>query len=188
MMNSRKVRIQTTLDSEIYSSIIKKLLPKYGHLNKLIEEAVKYLYAKEMGEVTELDHLLIRMMKEVGMVAIGFESAEHAASGDVEKAVKENEIEFMLEWYYGKPLSKISFEEAVNFLKVALLARNWASDVKINDEGDEVHVLVRSNVGKNLSEIFCKAVKHFAESKFGLKTDYSIYSHGFNIILKKPRL
>ncbi len=72
MMNSKKVRIQTTLDSEIYNNIIKKLLPKYGQLNRLIEEAVKYLYAKEMNEVTELDHLLVRMMKEVGMVAIGF--------------------------------------------------------------------------------------------------------------------
>ncbi|WP_456467960.1 hypothetical protein [Archaeoglobus sp.] len=71
-MNSKKVRIQTTLDSEIYNNIIKKLLPKYGQLNRLIEEAVKYLYAKEMNEVTELDHLLVRMMKEVGMVAIGF--------------------------------------------------------------------------------------------------------------------
>lgn len=130
-MSSRKVRIQTTIDSEIYNNIIKKLLPKYGQLNKLIEEAVRYLYAKEKSDVTELDHLLIKMMKEVGMVAIGFERAEHAAKGNIEKAVQENEIEFMLEWYYGKPLNKISFEEAVEFLKIALLARNWASDVKI---------------------------------------------------------
>jgi hypothetical protein len=184
-MGMSKVRIQTTIDRELYERIVKELIPKYGRLNSLIEEALKLLYLKERGEFTELDHLLIRMMKEVGMVAVGFESAEYVAGGDIEKAVRENEIEFILEWYYGKPLSKITFEEALEFLKLSLLARNWASDVKINFENDEVHVLVRSNVGKRLSEVFCKAVKHFAEINYSAEVEYSIYSHGFNMVFRK---
>lgn len=105
-MASRKVRIQTTIDRDVYEKVIKKWLPKYGQLNHLLEDALKKFEAISGKDMGELDYLSLRMMKEVGMFLMGFESGEAIVRGELGKALTENEIRLMLEWYYKKPIEK----------------------------------------------------------------------------------
>lgn len=183
-MATRKVRIQTTINSNIYEHYIKKLLPEYGQLNKLIEEAVKQLFEIRENELSKIDHLRVKMMKEAGVIAIGFESAEKALKGDIEKVLSENEISFLLEWYYGRPIEKITFEEAIEFMRVALVAMNWAVDAKVNCEAEETHILARSNVGKGLAELLCRVIKHFFERIYGGEVRFSVYPGGYTLTFK----
>ncbi|MBO8179405.1 MAG: hypothetical protein H0Z19_02850 [Archaeoglobus sp.] len=184
-MASRKVRIQTTIDQNVYENYIKKLLPEYGQLNRLLEEAVKTLYEIRGNEISKIDRLRLKMMKEAGIIAIGFESAENVLKGDIDKLLSENEINFLLEWYYGKPIEKITIGEAIEFMRIALIAMNWALDAKVNREESETHILVRSNVGRRVAELLCKAIKHFFERTYGGDVRYSVYPGGYTLIFKK---
>ncbi|WP_456330582.1 hypothetical protein [Archaeoglobus sp.] len=184
-MASRKIRIQTTIDRSVYENYISKLLPEYGQLNRLLEEAVKNLFETRETELSKIDRLRVKMMKEAGIIAIGFESAENALRGDIDKILSENEFNFLLEWYYGKPIEKITIEEAIEFMKVALIAMNWAIDAKVNCVDGETHVLVRSNVGKGLAEVLCRAIKNFFERTYGRNVKYSVFPGGYTLIFRK---
>ncbi|KUJ93229.1 MAG: hypothetical protein XD40_1567 [Archaeoglobus fulgidus] len=180
-MAARKVRIQTTINSNVYEHYIKKLLPEYGQLNKLIEEAVKQLFEIKENELSKLDRLRAKMMREAGVIAIGFESAEKALKGEIEKVLSENEINFLLEWYYGRPIEKIAFEEAIEFMRTALIAMNWAVDAKVNLEGEETYIMVRSNLGRGLAELLCMVIKHFFERNYGVEVRFSVYPGGYTL-------
>jgi len=180
-MASRKVRIQTTIDRDVYEKVIKKWLPKYGQLNHLLEDALKKFEAISGKDTGELDYLSLRMMKEVGMFLMGFESGEAIVRGELGKALTENEIRFMLEWYYKKPIEKISVEEAIEFIKIGLLATNRASEVKIH-WGKDVHVLVSSRHGRAWNTAICEAIKHFAKSYYDVEVSYSVFAHGFELV------
>lgn len=180
-MASKKVRIQTTIDKEIYEKIVRKWLPKYERLNSLLETALRVFDSVAEHSLTETDYLAIRMMREVGMFLMGFESGEALAEGDTERALCENEIKFLIEWYYKKPVSKISLEEAAEFIRIALIAMNRASDVKIAWDNREVHVLVSSKHRKAWNTLLCEAIKRFAEAHFSVEVSYSVFAHGFEM-------
>lgn len=48
-------------------------------------------------EPNEKDLLILRFVKEVGMILIGYETTE-AASGDLRRIIDENEFRFLLGW------------------------------------------------------------------------------------------
>ncbi len=181
-MASKKMRIQTTIDKEVYEKIVKKWLPQYERLNTLLETALRVFDSAAEYSLTETDYLSVKMMREVGMFLMGFESGEALAEGDVERALCENEIKFLIEWYYKKPVNKISLEEATEFIKIALIAMNRASDVKVTWDDREVHVLVASKHRKAWNTLLCEAIKKFAESHFNVNVEYSVFAHGFEMI------
>ncbi|WP_290623392.1 MULTISPECIES: hypothetical protein [unclassified Archaeoglobus] len=180
-MASKKVRIQTTIDKDIYEKIVLKWLPKFERLNALLEEALRVFDSTAEHSLTQTDYLAIRMMREVGMFLMGFESGEAILEGDLERAITENEIRFLMEWYYKKPIDKITIEEAVEFVKIGLIATNRAADVKIRWDENEVHILVSSKHGKTWNTALCEAIKRFAELHFKVDAEYSVFPHGFEL-------
>ncbi|MEM0203390.1 MAG: hypothetical protein QXO16_06240 [Archaeoglobaceae archaeon] len=185
-MPARNIRLQTTIDREVYEKIIRKWLPRYESLNRLLESALKTfdMFMEYSGqEPNEKDLLVLKMIREVGMILIGYETAEAAASGDLERIVYENEVRFLMEWYYKKPIEKISLEDAVRFMKIILPAMNIAMAVEIQKVGNEYHVLVSSKMKKNFNALLCEVLKSAYERYYGVKVDYSVFAHGFEITI-----
>jgi len=116
----KKVRIQTTIDREIYEKVVKKHLSKYESLNRLIEAALKAYdsLVESIGhEPLEKDFLILKMVREIGMVLVCQETVDAAASGDLKKIIEENEFRILLEWVLKKGIDRISIEEAVNLIQ-----------------------------------------------------------------------
>ncbi|MCX8172281.1 MAG: hypothetical protein N3D09_01535 [Archaeoglobaceae archaeon] len=183
----KKVRIQTTIDKELYDKIAKKYLPKYENLNRVIENAIKTYdsFIENMGqEPSERDFLILKMVREVGMVLLGNETVDAAASGDLKRIATENEFRILLEWFYKKAIEKITIEEVVKFAKVILPAMNIALAVDVQRSGNEIHVIVSSRMKKDFNRILCEVIKNCLESHFNVVIDYSVFSQGFEIVIK----
>ncbi|MEM0329852.1 MAG: hypothetical protein QXW84_00570 [Archaeoglobaceae archaeon] len=187
---SKKVRIQTTIDKELYEKIIQKYLPKYENLNRVIETALKIYdsFIENIGqEPTERDFMILRMVKELGMVLIGYETADAAASGDFKKIIVENESRILFEWFFKKSIDKISIEEVVNFMKELLPAMNIAFAVDLQKVGKEIHVIVSSRMKKDFNTLLCEIIKSSFERNFKVVVDYSVFAQGFEIIIRSTR-
>lgn len=185
---SRKVRIQTTIDKEIYEKIVQKYLPKYESLNKVIENALKVYdtFLESIGgqEPSEKDFLILKMVREIGMILIGHETANAATSGDFKRILAENEFRILLEWYYKKAIEKISIEEISKFAKVILPAMNIALAVDVQRSGKEIHVIVSSRMKKDFNTLLCEVIKETLEKHYNVIIEYSVFSQGFEIIIK----
>lgn len=184
----QKVRIQTVIDKNIYDNIIKKYLKEYKFLNKLLEEALICFdkYKKTLNEIGDkYDLLLIRLKNEVGITALGFKAFEHLAAGRTDRAIRENGLEYAIEWFYGKPISEISIEETLEAIRDIWIATNRVHNAYINKSGNEIHMIFHSKIGTNSDRIFCEALKLFLERNYDVDVSYSIKPHGYCITIKK---
>lgn len=179
-----KVRIQTIIDEYIYKNIIEKYIEEYGHLNRLLEEALLLFdKCKRSEKIVENDYdkLLIRLKNEVGLTALGFRAFEYIMAGQIEKAIYENGIEYAIEWYFGKPISEISLTDCLTAIKEIWIATNRVHNVSINDLGKEIHVFFNSKIGPHSDKVFCEALKIFLESTYNVKVSYKIKPHGYTL-------
>ncbi|MCS7143681.1 MAG: hypothetical protein NZ879_01520 [Archaeoglobaceae archaeon] len=184
---SKKVRIQTTIDKDIYEKIIQKYLPKYESLNRVIENAIRTYdsFIENIGqEPSERDFLILRMVREIGMILLSYETVDAGASGNLKKIIEENELRILLEWYFKRSIDKISIDEVVKFMKVILPAMNVALSVDVQKFGKEIHVIVSSRMKKDFNTLLCEVIKISLERHFDVFVDYSVFPHGFEIIIK----
>ncbi|MEM0303261.1 MAG: hypothetical protein QXI54_08860 [Archaeoglobaceae archaeon] len=184
---SKKVRIQTTIDKEIYEKIVQKYLPKYESLNKVIENALKTYdsFIESIGqEPSERDFLILKMVREIGMVLLSCGTLDAGASGDLKKIMEENEVRILLEWYYKRSIDKISLEEVVKFMKVILPTMNIALSVDVQRVGKEIHVIASSRMKKDFNTLLCEVIKDLLEKHFNVLVNYSVFPQGFEIVIK----
>ncbi|MFN3384866.1 MAG: hypothetical protein ACK401_08245 [Archaeoglobaceae archaeon] len=184
---SKKVRIQTTIDKDVYEKIVQKYIPIYGSLNKVIENAIKIYDSliESIGqEPSEKDILILKMVREIGVVLLSSGTINAGASGNLNKIVEENEVRILLEWYYKRSIDKISLDEFVKFIKVILPTMNLALSVEVQKIGKEVHVIVSSRMEKEFNKLLCEIIKDILEKHFNSFVDYSVFAQGFEIVIK----
>lgn len=184
---SKKIRIQTTIDKEIYEKIVQKYLPKYESLNRVIESAIKTYdsFIESIGqEPSERDFLILRMVREIGMILLSYGTVDAGASGDLKKIMEENEVRILLEWYYKRSIDKISLDEVVKFMKIILPTMNIALSVDVQRVGKEIHVIVSSRMKKDFNTLLCEVIKDLLEKHYNVFADYSVFAQGFEIVIK----
>jgi hypothetical protein len=184
--DGKKIRIQTTISSDIYFGIIQKYLPEYEHLNALLEEALVFFdkYRQRILDYGDKrDQLLIKLVREVDMAAFSVIALEDLSSGDPHRAIRGNGMQYALEWYYSKPLSRISLDEAINAIKEIWIATNRVHDVNVNRTPGEIHMLFHSKLGPNSDRLLCESIKTFLEENFDVRVDYRVFHHGYSIII-----
>lgn len=183
----QKVRVQTVIDKNIYDNIVKKYLEEYEFLNKVLEEALICFdeHKKTVSKIgNKYDQLLLRLKNEVGVTALGFTAFEHLSAGRVDKAIKENGLEYAIEWFYNKPMSEISIEETLEAIREIWIATNRIHNANINKTNNEIHMIFHSKIGPNSDRIFCEAIKLFLERTYDVDVSYSIKPHGYCITIK----
>lgn len=184
---SKKVRIQTTIDKELYEKVIQKYLTKYESLNKVIENALKTYdsFIESIGqEPSERDFLILRMVREIGMVLLSCSTIDAGASGDLRRIMEENEVRILLEWYYKRSIDKISLDEAVKFIKIILPTMNIALSVDVQRVGKEIHVIVSSRMKRDFNNLLCEIIRNLLERHYSVLVNYSVFPQGFEIVIK----
>ncbi len=179
----KKRRLHTTLDERCYD-IIEKYLPEYGRVNRVVEEALKFFDRYRDVYEKNIDCSLIELMEEANLVAFNAKTIEFVVSGEIEKAVCDNEVEIVLRKMYGKPLERISIDEAVEGIKRCLVTTRKATRVRIRRNGSQYYVLVTSNLGQNTDLLICEAVKRFFERNYGVKVSFEVFPQGYSMLIE----
>jgi hypothetical protein len=181
-----KRRIHTTINEGAWK-IIEKHLSEYGKLNLLIEEALSLLDRERERDISDIECLLIDIMDEANLVAFNAKTIEYVVSGEIEKALCENELEMVMRRLYRKPISEISLMEAVEGIKTCLLATRKASKVSVKKGEERVYLLVTSNLGENTDTLLCEALRRFFEKNYSVNARFEVFPQGYSIILEEKR-
>ncbi|RLI81677.1 hypothetical protein DRP07_06920, partial [Archaeoglobales archaeon] len=95
---------------------------------------------------------------------------------------KINANEFTIEWIYGKPMEKISLEEAIEAIKKIWISSNMVRKVEVRDTDEGKILFFHSKIkSKLLDESFCKQIKLLLESNYGVNVDYKLRTQGYLI-------
>ena len=181
-----KKRLHTTISEEA-SRIIEKYLPEYGKVNNVIEEALIFFDRHKKSKVdAQCD--LIELMDEANLVAFNAKTIELVVSGEIERALCDNELEIILRKIYKKPLTEITVSEAIRGIEKCLLATRKATRVSLRTDEKGYYLLVTSNLGKNTDIIVCEAIKRFLEKNFPLKVSFEVFSQGYSIFTETKEM
>ncbi|MCS7144208.1 MAG: hypothetical protein NZ879_04225 [Archaeoglobaceae archaeon] len=174
-----KKRLHTTLSNEA-SRIIEKYLSEYGRVNNVIEEALA-IFDRYKTSKLDTSCNLIELMDEANLVAFNAKTIELVVSGEVEKALCDNELEIIIRRIYRKPIAEISVLEAIKGIENCLLATRKATKVNIRIDNRGYYLLVTSNLGKNTDIIVCEAIRKFLERNFQVRVFFEVFSQGYSI-------
>ncbi|MEM0214431.1 MAG: hypothetical protein QXI54_00545 [Archaeoglobaceae archaeon] len=174
-----KKRLHTTISAEA-SKIIEKYLAEYGRVNNVIEEALMVFDRYKQGNFDTTCNL-IELMDEANLVAFNAKTIELVVSGEIEKALCDNELEIIIRRIYKKPLAEISVLEAIQGIEKCLLTTRKAIKVNLKTDNRGHYLLVTSNLGKNTDIIVCEAIRRFLEKNFNVKVSFEVFSQGYSI-------
>jgi len=176
-----KKRLHTTISEEAMK-IIKKYLPEYGKVNRLIEEALATFDQHKKGYKGQCD--LIELMEEANLVAFNAKTVELVVSGEIEKALCDNELEIILRRIYKKPISEVSVDEAIKGIQTCLIATRKATKASLNMDEMGYYLLVTSNLGRNTDIIICEIIRNFFERNFPVRVSFEVFSQGYSIFVE----
>jgi len=178
-----KRRLHTTI-SEDASKIIEKYLSEYGRVNNLIEEALAVFDRYKRG-VSEESCKLTDIMDEANLVAFNAKTIELVVSGEIEKALCDNELEILIRRQYNKPISEISLLEAVEGVKECLITTRKATKVNLKRDNAGHYLLVTSNLGQNTDLIVCEALRRFFELNYNVKVTFEVFPQGYSLFIRE---
>ncbi|MBO8181301.1 MAG: hypothetical protein H0Z28_00740 [Archaeoglobus sp.] len=154
------------------SSVIESLL---GEEEVLEDEG-------EVYPLNEIEKFAIKALRELDICLISREQLELIAEGRIKETIKTNANEFMIEWIYGKPMEKISLEEAIEAIKKIWISSNIVRRVEVRDTDEGKILFFHSKIkSKLLDESFCKQIKLLLESNYGVNVDYKLRTQGYLI-------
>lgn len=178
-----KRRLHTTISEEA-SKIIKRYLPEYGRVNNVIEEALAIFDRYKRG-VDDVSCKLSEIMDEANLVAFNAKTIELVVSGEIEKALCDNELEILIRKQYSKPISEISILEAVEGIKACLTTTRKATKVHLKKGEKGYYLLVTSNLGQNTDLIICEAIRKFFESNYNVTVTFEVFPQGYTLFIQK---
>ena len=178
-----KRRLHTTI-SEDASKIIEMYLSEYGRVNNLIEEALAVFDRYKRG-VSEESCKLTDIMDEANLVAFNTKTIELVVSGEIEKALCDNELEILIRRQYNKPISEISLLEAVEGVKECLITTRKATKVNLKRDNAGHYLLVTSNLGQNTDLIVCEALRRFFELNYNVKVTFEVFPQGYSLFIRE---
>jgi len=173
-------RLHTTISEEA-SRIIEKYIPEYGRVNNIIEEALIIFDRYKKGENERRGCNLAEIMDEANLVAFNAKTIELVVSGEIEKALCDNELEILIRKLYSKPISEISLSEAVEGVRNCLLTTRKATRASIKRDEVGYYLLVTSNLGQNTDLIICEALRRFFEVNYNVKVTFEVFPQGYII-------
>ncbi len=156
-----KRRLHTTISDEA-SRIIEKYIAEYGRVNNLIEEALA-VFDRYRSGMSEAACKLVEIMEEANLVAFNAKTIELVVSGEIEKALCDNELEILIRKQYNRPISEISLLEAIEGVRECLITTRKATKVNLKIADSGYYLLVTSNLGQNTDLILCEALRRFFE-------------------------
>ncbi|MBO8180310.1 MAG: hypothetical protein H0Z19_07505 [Archaeoglobus sp.] len=182
-----KRRLHTTISEEA-SRIIEKYLAEYGRVNNVIEEALAVFDRYKRG-INERSCNLTEIMDEANLVAFNAKTIELVVSGEIEKALCDNELEILIRRQYNKPISEISLSEAIEGVKECLITTRKATKVNLKRDDAGYYLLVTSNLGQNTDLILCEALRRFFELNYSVKVTFEVFPQGYSLFIreKKPK-
>ena len=178
-----KRRLHTTISEDV-SKIIEKYLSEYGRVNNLIEEALAVFDRYKRG-VSEESCKLTDIMDEANLVAFNAKTIELVVSGEIEKALCDNELEILIRRQYNKPISEISLLEAVEGVKECLITTRKATKVNLKRDNAGHYLLVTSNLGQNTDLIVCEALRRFFELNYNVKVTFEVFPQGYSLFIRE---
>jgi hypothetical protein len=180
-----KKRLHTTVDDECYR-LIQKYLPQYGKVNRLIKDALLLLEDQKNGikSKTQPECSLLELMEEANLVAFNAKTIELVVSGEIEKALCDNELEIVIRKIYGKPIVEVTLDEAVKGIRTCLLTTRKATKVTVREGEDGIYLLVTSNLGQNTDTIICEALRRFFEKNYPVKVSFEVFPQGYSVFIK----
>ena len=183
-----KRRLHTTISEEA-SKIIEKYLAQYGRVNNVIEEALAVFDRYKRG-INEKSCRLTEIMEEANLVAFNAKTIELVVSGEIERALCDNELEILIRRQYNKPISEITLSEAVEGVKECLITTRKAAKVNLKKDDAGHYLLVTSNLGQNTDLIVCEALRRFFELNYNVKVTFEVFPQGYSLFVreKEPKL
>jgi len=177
-----KKRLHTTITEEAYR-IIEKYLPDYRKVNALIEEALVTFDRFKKGNLQSQCNL-IEVMEEANLVAFNAKTVELVVSGELEKALCDNELEIIIRRIYKKPISEVTLVEAVKGIESCLLTTRKATKVSFRTDERGYYLLVTSNLGRNTDIIICEILRRFLEKNFSTKVSFEVFPQGYSLFIE----
>lgn len=181
-----KKRLHTTISEEAWK-IIERYLSEYGKINALIEEALVAFDRLKKGNF-EGQCNLIEIMEEANLVAFNAKTVELVVSGEVEKALCDNELEIIVRRIYKRPISEITLLEAIKGIESCLLTTRKASKVSFRADERGYYLLITSNLGRNTDIIICEILRRFLEKNFPTKVSFEVFPQGYSLFIEPKDL
>lgn len=178
-----KRRLHTTISEEA-SRIIEKYFAEYGRVNNVIEEALAVFDRYKRG-INERSCNLTEIMDEANLVAFNAKTIELVVSGEIEKALCDNELEILIRRQYNKSISEISLLEAIEGVKECLTTTRKATKVNLKRDDAGYYLLVTSNLGQNTDLILCEALRRFFELNYSVKVTFEVFPQGYSLFIRE---
>ena len=177
-----KRRLHTTISDEA-SRIIEKYIAEYGRVNNLIEEALA-VFDRYRSGMSEAACKLVEIMEEANLVAFNAKTIELVVSGEIEKALCDNELEILIRKQYNRPISEISLLEAIEGVRECLITTRKATKVNLKIADSGYYLLVTSNLGQNTDLILCEALRRFFEKNYNVKVTFEVFPQGYSLFVR----
>jgi hypothetical protein len=152
-------RISTTI-SQRHWAILNKYSEKFSTQQKVLEFALENL-EKASGDNTQLskeDEIWVHVGREIKSALVIFQK-DYAKilleTADIERfreyTANEKPVEFIIEYYYHKPLKDCSLKEIIDAIILNIKIQNSADAVNYTDDGDHYTINISHSMGLNMS-------------------------------------
>ncbi len=184
-MDGRR-HLHTTISSRAYDKLMELKERSGGTMSSVIEGLLteRETMKEDRGvyPLNEIEKFAIKALRELDICLISREQLELLAEGRINETIKINANEFTIEWIYGKPMEKISLEEAIEAIKKIWISSNMVRKVEVRDTDEGKILFFHSKIkSKLLDESFCKQIKLLLESNYGVNVDYKLRTQGYLI-------
>lgn len=176
----KKYRISTTISPK-YWALLKKHAEDLESQQKVLELALECYdnRSKHIPKLSPEEELWLRIGREVKSACLIqkdalkelLESADIARFG--EYIAHEKPVEYVIEYFYQKPLKECSLKEIIDGIVLNTKVSNWFETINYTDDGDHYTLKFTHNLGLNGSKIH-KILSESVFNTYGVKIESKV--------------
>ena len=190
---SEKFHIHTTISKKT-----KDLLEKYkdaqdesgkflfGSKSRVIEQALELLENYYNPKENDVNTIWCRTRDELNMVLVGKTTFLSYIKGKKRDAYKNNIALEIIEWYLGKQVDKMSFEEFLKGLIGVWYMANYFYNIEFNKNDDGAfQIRFNHDLNKEYSDYWAGYFELLLKSNWSCEVDSFIRNESFYLIIKE---
>jgi hypothetical protein len=190
----KKHRVCTTI-SEKHWGMLKKYAEELDSQQKVLELALEQLgkSPKQAPPLSPEEELWLRIGREVRSACLiqkdGLRELLEMADAErfIDFVVRQRPIEYVLEYFYQKPLRECSLKEVMDGVVINGRISGWYDTIIYSDEDDHYTLKITHDMGLNASKI--QGILHESAFKsYGVETESKIAERSIFIKVYKKEL
>jgi hypothetical protein len=182
---SHKKSVHATISDESYD-ILEQYEEEYGSKSAIVDEALKNFKKLKKPYLGSSEEIWCRARDELNMVLVGKTTYLSFITGKKEEVYSKNIAIEVIEWYNGKRIDEMNFEEFLNGLKGMWIVANYFYKIELEkNEKGIFQMKFNHDLTKDYSIFWAEYFETLLKNHWKCSVESFIRNESFYLIIKE---